>query len=240
MTRAGASDAPLGLMIVDLDEFRTVNDIWGHAVADEVLQASRRQAARLCRRPGQPRPHFRRHVRADRGSRRRYARAPPARRQDPHRARRPLRRGGQLDHRRGHDRRGDLPGQCGERRSPVPRRRYGAFQGEDRRAQRARLLRPGDGEAHAAAGGAGARPAAGARARRVRPLLPAPDGARFGPRARLRGAGAVGAAGRGHPGAARLPFGRRRYRPDPAARRLGAAQGMPRRRRHGWTAARSA
>ena len=48
-----------------------------------------------------------------------------------------------------------------------------------------------------------------------------------GPRARLRGAGAVGAAGRGHPVAARLPFGRRGDRADPPARRLGAAQGLP-------------
>ncbi len=38
--RAAESDQQVGLMIVGLDGFRSVNDIWGHAAGDEVLQAA--------------------------------------------------------------------------------------------------------------------------------------------------------------------------------------------------------
>jgi diguanylate cyclase (GGDEF)-like protein len=36
--RASTADQQVGLLIVGLDGFRTVNDIWGHAVGDEVLR----------------------------------------------------------------------------------------------------------------------------------------------------------------------------------------------------------
>ena len=37
---AKKTDAQLGLMIVNLDGFRTVNDVWGHSAGDQVLKAA--------------------------------------------------------------------------------------------------------------------------------------------------------------------------------------------------------
>jgi diguanylate cyclase (GGDEF)-like protein len=38
--RAVEIDAQVGLLVVDFDEFRSLNDIWGHGIADEVLKTA--------------------------------------------------------------------------------------------------------------------------------------------------------------------------------------------------------
>ena len=38
--RAAQADAQIGLMIVDIDHFRTVNDVWGHSAGDDVLKTA--------------------------------------------------------------------------------------------------------------------------------------------------------------------------------------------------------
>ncbi len=49
--RAREADQQLGLMIVGLDGFRTVNDIWGHAAGDEVLQTAAERLRALASGP---------------------------------------------------------------------------------------------------------------------------------------------------------------------------------------------
>ena len=50
--RAATADHQVGLMIVGLDGFRAVNDIWGHAVGDEVLRIAAERLKGFGRRPG--------------------------------------------------------------------------------------------------------------------------------------------------------------------------------------------
>ena len=51
--RAAVSDQQIGLMIVGLDGFRAVNDIWGHAVGDEVLRLTAERLKTIGHDPGQ-------------------------------------------------------------------------------------------------------------------------------------------------------------------------------------------
>ena len=51
--RAAKSDQQVGLMIIGLDGFRAVNDIWGHAVGDEVLRLTAERLKTIGNRPGQ-------------------------------------------------------------------------------------------------------------------------------------------------------------------------------------------
>jgi len=51
--RAATSDQQIGLMIIGLDGFRAVNDIWGHAVGDEVLRLAAERLKTIGNRPGQ-------------------------------------------------------------------------------------------------------------------------------------------------------------------------------------------
>lgn len=51
--RAATADQQIGLMIIGLDGFRSVNDIWGHAVGDEVLRLTAERLKTIGNRPGQ-------------------------------------------------------------------------------------------------------------------------------------------------------------------------------------------
>ena len=51
--RAASSDQQVGLMIIGLDGFRAVNDIWGHAVGDEVLRLTAERLKTIGHNPGQ-------------------------------------------------------------------------------------------------------------------------------------------------------------------------------------------
>ena len=49
---AAASDRLVGLMILGLDNFRMVNDIWGHAAGDEVLKLTAERLKKFVSGPG--------------------------------------------------------------------------------------------------------------------------------------------------------------------------------------------
>ena len=51
--RATTSDQQVALMIIGLDGFRAVNDIWGHAVGDEVLRLTAERLKTIGTNPGQ-------------------------------------------------------------------------------------------------------------------------------------------------------------------------------------------
>ena len=51
--RAATADHQVGLMIVGLDGFRAVNDIWGHAIGDEVLRITAERLKGFGLHPGQ-------------------------------------------------------------------------------------------------------------------------------------------------------------------------------------------
>ncbi len=50
--RAAAADQQVGLMILGLDGFRAVNDIWGHAAGDEVLRVTAERLKGFAANPG--------------------------------------------------------------------------------------------------------------------------------------------------------------------------------------------
>jgi diguanylate cyclase (GGDEF)-like protein len=49
--RAGAAEHQIGLMIVDLDDFRKINHIWGHAAGDAVLKSAAERLRALASGP---------------------------------------------------------------------------------------------------------------------------------------------------------------------------------------------
>jgi diguanylate cyclase (GGDEF)-like protein len=49
--RAGKADQQVGLMIVDLDGFRTLNEVWGQTAGDEVLRIAARRLGSFAKGP---------------------------------------------------------------------------------------------------------------------------------------------------------------------------------------------
>jgi diguanylate cyclase (GGDEF)-like protein len=52
IARASEADAQFALMVIDLNGFRTVNDIWGHAAGDKVLQLAGERLRGFAPQPG--------------------------------------------------------------------------------------------------------------------------------------------------------------------------------------------
>ena len=50
--RAAKADHQVGLLIVDLDGIREINDVWGHAIGDEVLEAATARLRAFAEGPG--------------------------------------------------------------------------------------------------------------------------------------------------------------------------------------------
>ncbi len=130
--RAAEADQQVGLMIVGLDGFRAVNDIWGHAAGDDGAADGGRAAARIRRRTCRRRARRRRRVRGHRRGRDPDA---PDRGSDPRSAERALRDRGKRDDTRREHRRRALPDQRRQRTVPLPRRRQRALEGEGERAE---------------------------------------------------------------------------------------------------------
>ena len=63
LSRAGRAHDSVALMMLDIDDFKRVNDVCGHGEGDEVLQIDRRRAARDRPRLGRRLPRRRRGVR---------------------------------------------------------------------------------------------------------------------------------------------------------------------------------
>ena len=139
VVRAQRARRPLSVLMLDLDDFKLVNDTFGHLFGDRVLTWTAELIRSTLRGLGHPGPLRRRRVR-DHPARDRRRRGPARRRADPRGVPRPRlrRRAARPGADRRVHRRRDVPGRRPDRHRAHRRRRRGALPGQARRRPRRR------------------------------------------------------------------------------------------------------